>query len=128
MHGLGEKANFVKRIYRWTGKLLGGLLLGFQDGPGVVRGAGEKEHQVGLQFTQNIRSQCDRTDRSVTVAAKRDIVQASKGSGVFILLPNGHSQNVACNVKCPLRQLVLGHRHLQIRTQGREDIHANAGG
>src|SRR5262249_57256157 len=88
----------------------------------------EKEHQVGLQFVQRDVRNLQWFNIGRAIAMKRDVVQSSERRSEFILLADVTSEDVARNVKCFFRQIMLGKMHLQIRRDGLEHVDADAGG
>src|SRR5579864_2309514 len=87
-HQRTKRLHFMQGFDCWATVLSSGYFLLLEYRPGVMRRAGKKQHQIGLEFAKQCRILFHWFDSGLTVRIKQDVIQASKSSSILILFSN----------------------------------------
>src|SRR5579884_1145613 len=106
-HPRCQARNRMQGFERCAAVAPGRFLLLLENGLRLMRCPGKEEHKVCLKLAHEGGVEINRVDGYCSISGKTDIVQASKCRRVFVLLPDGISQQVSGDMKCALGQFVL---------------------
>ena len=106
--------HLVQRLHCGARGQARGFFLVGKNVPGMVRGAGKKQHQAGLQLGENAGIDVQGLDLGGAIGIKTDVVESAKGCRIFVLLAYVPSQADTGNVKRAFGEIVLRERPPQI--------------
>src|SRR5579871_887897 len=127
-HAVRETTYFVQRFHRRPGVVGCGLFLLLENGPGMMSGSREKQHQVRLQFAAQIGIEVDWLYMGDPIGPKGNEIQTPESGSEFILPADLTPKNVARDMECAFRKFVLGKRLVQVGANRLEDIDADTRG